>query len=85
MHRSGLFGTKVVMYRNSVYRNGHVPKVSCTELDLTCFKQATVSHVIGVPCDGVEKLQTEVLLICMHVTEWSLVHRVKVLFLNKSG
>ena len=35
MYRSGLFGTEVVMYRNLVYRNGHVPKVSCTELDLT--------------------------------------------------
>ena len=35
MYRSGLFGTEVVRYRNLVYRNGHVPKVSCTELDLT--------------------------------------------------
>ena len=24
MYRSGLFGTEVVMYRNLVYRNGHV-------------------------------------------------------------
>ena len=34
MYRSKLFCTKVVMYGNWVYRNGHVPKVSCTELDL---------------------------------------------------
>ena len=36
-----LFGTEVVMYRNLVYRNGHVPKVSCTELDLTRLNAAS--------------------------------------------